>query len=192
MGGLVTIKASQAGNAQFYPAEVTRTFQVVDLQAIAPVIISRLTEDYPVQMPELMPYVLFARATIDESPALSISNIEYFANGSPITVQKQGEVYQALWTPSQFGNNQIEIRATGSNGVTTSKTYNINVSNTVVSQTVPTLNQAVIDFGTIGSQWYYGTYKMPQSVGAYDKITAKFNVTCPGVPGGCDDWDRLG
>lgn len=190
-GGMVTVKASQAGNAEFYPAEVSQTFEVVDLSAIQPQVISRLTEDYPVQMPELMPYYLYARAEIDESDVLSIQNIEFFADGQPVTADAAGSIYRALWTPSSFGNHLIEIKATGSNGVSSTKSYNINVSNTISTQDVITLNGAVIDMGTIGSQWYYGTYTLPQSVGSYDKIMAEFNVSCPNVAGGCDDWDRL-
>lgn len=190
-GGEVTIKASQSGSAEYYPVEVLRSFDVIDLQTIQPEVISRLTENYPVQMPELMPYYLYARASIDESDVLQVSNIQFYANGDLIESDNNGGVYRALWTPTSFGNHQIEIKATASNGMSTTETYSIDVTNQISTQDVLSLDGAVIDMGTLGSQWYYGTYTLPQSVGAYDKILAEFDVTCPNVPGGCDDWDRL-
>lgn len=191
LGGTVIIKASQSGNSDYYPAEVERAFDVIDLGTIQPVIISRLTEDYPVQMSELMPYFLYSSAEIDEPEVLNIEDIQFYADGELIPAEQGGNLYRALWTPSSFGNHKIEIRAIGSNGVSNSKNYTINVNNSISTQDVLTLDDAVIDMGTIGSQWYYGTYKLPQSVAAYDKILTEFDVTCPGVPGGCDDWDRL-
>ncbi|MGB6092239.1 MAG: hypothetical protein WBF83_00595 [Moheibacter sp.] len=187
LGGTVIIKASQSGNSNYYPAEVERAFDVIDLGTIQPVIISRLTEDYPVQMSELMPYFLYASAEIDEPEVLNIEDTQFYADGELIPAEQGGNLYRALWTPSSFGNHKIEIRAIWSNGVSNSKNYTINVNNSISTQDVLTLDGAVIDMGTIGSQWYYGTYKLPQSVSTYDKILAEFDVTCPGVPGGCDD-----
>lgn len=191
IGGIVTVKANQEGNSDFYPTEAIQSFEVIDLTNIQPQIISRLTEDYPVLMPELMPYYLYARAEIEEPETLNIQSIAFYADGELISSESSESIYRALWTPSSYGNHLIEIKATSSNGVITTNSYNINVSNNIATQDVLSLDGAVIDMGTIGSQWYYGTYKLPQSVNAYDKIMAEFNVSCPNVPGGCDDWDRL-
>jgi CubicO group peptidase (beta-lactamase class C family) len=50
---------------------------------------------------------------------------------------------------------------------------------------------ALIDWTSLGSQWAFGTFNLPQSVGVYENIIANFSVSCPNISGGCDDWDRL-
>ena len=190
--GTVTVRAVQQETATHYEAESIQTFEVVDITAIAPEIQTRLTESYPLEMPELYAYKLTAGAVIAEEEVLSVDQIQFFVNGELIETETANNSWFAWWTPSIYGTHSVEIRATANNGMVSSETYNIEVTNTIASQAVVTLQNAVIDLGSIGSQWFYGTYEMPQFVGAYDQILAEFNVTCPNVPGGCDDWDRLG
>ena len=52
------------------------------------------------------------------------------------------------------------------------------------------LEDIVIEFGGENSRWYYGTYNLPQFVGAYENLNAFLDVECPNIGGGCDDWDR--
>lgn len=190
-GGIVEVRAYNDGDADYYPVETFRTFQVVDLSLIQPEIFTRVTDAVPVEMPELRPYLLTASSEIEEEDTLSISQMQFFVNGMALETTAQAASYQAWWTPSEYGTHSIEIKSTASNGSTTTLTKNVDVVNSNSTQDVVTLEDAVIDFGTIGSQWYYGSYTLPQSVGAYSKITANFDVSCPNVPGGCDDWDRL-
>ncbi len=189
--GTVIVKARQNGDATYYPAEFTRTFDVVDLSLINPEVFSRLTNLKTIQMPILRAYQLYANATIAESPALSVSNIQFFVDGVLQTTTFSNNSYKCLWTPASYGNHLVEIKATGSNGNITTKSVTVNVVSAVSTVSTPTFQNAVIDWGTIGSQWYYGTYTLPQSVGAFNSIVANLSVTCPSVAGGCDDWDRL-
>lgn len=191
-GGTVKIKASQAGNSNYYSTEIIRTFEVVDLSQIVPDIKSRITNSYPLEMTSLSPYLLTASATIDESETLSVSGIKFFANGTELETKKVGEHYEAWWEPATYGSHNIKIIATASNNQESNKTITIDVVNNVSDRDVSTLTNAVIDWGTMGTQWYYGSYTLPQFVGSYNKIMANFKVTCPDVPGGCDDWDRIG
>ncbi|MBW7867348.1 MAG: discoidin domain-containing protein [Brumimicrobium sp.] len=191
-GGQVTIKASQAGDATYYPWEAVQTFDVVDLTTISPVITTRFIENEDVKMPTLSAYLLHAYASIDEPDALEISKVEYEIEGTKYLATLVDNSYQYWWTPSAFGPNEIKVIATASNGTVTTETYTLNVSNDIQDRSVMTFTNGVIDMGTIGSQWYFGTYDMPQFTGAYDEIIADFSISCPGVPGGCDDWDRLG
>lgn len=192
LSGNVIVQAFQEGDGTYYPATANTSFIVIDLSTFRPTVNTKLTGDYDLQMPSLNPYLFHTNAAIDEPDFLSITSVEYHINGEIIeTVNNNGD-YQAWWTPPAYGNYNVEVIATGSNGNTTIEIVHLNVTDAIVSQNVQTFNEAVIDMGTIGSQWYYGNYTLPQSVGAYDKIVANFSVSCPAVPGGCDDWDRLG
>lgn len=191
-GGVVTVKASQAGNNQYYPWESTHSFDVIDLTQIQPEISVRFTENQDVKMAELDPYKLYAYAVIDESEVLSITSVEYEIDGETHLAELKNGAYQYWWTPSQYGNNNIKVKATASNGMVKTETYNLNVSNSISNLSSVTFDGDVIDMGTIGSQWFYGSYELPQFVAAYDTILADFQISCPNVPGGCDDWDRLG
>lgn len=189
--GTVTIKASQAGDANYYPASAQTSFEVVDLSTYFPVVKTKLTDAYALQMPTLMPYLLYSNANIPEPTFLSISSVDYEINGVSLPTTLVNGSYQAWWTPPSYGSYTVQVKATGSNGNVDYDTLNLNVVNTISTQTVQTFQNNVIDIGTIGSQWFYGSYKLPQSVGAYNKIMANFSVSCPSVPGGCDDWDRM-
>ena len=191
VAGSVVVKATQAGNAAYYANEITKTFEVVDLTTIAPTVFSRLTADTNIHMPELKPYLLYANGEIDESQALTVNNIEFLVDGVVIPSHFSQGSFKAWWTPATYGSHSVEMRATASNGVLSSKTVNVTVDNVMASTSAQTFNNDVIDFGTIGSQWFYGTYTLPQSVSTFNQIIANFAVTCPSVPGGCDDWDRL-
>ena len=190
--GTVTVKASQSGNSNYYAWESTQSFEVVDLSIIQPEISVRFTENMDVKMEELDPYLLYAYANIDEPETLNITSVEFEVNGDWHTADQVGNVFQYWWTPTQFGSNSIKIRANASNGMSKTETYNLNVSNSISNTSAVTFAGGVIDMGTIGSQWFYGEYELPQFVGAYDEILADFQISCPNVPGGCDDWDRLG
>ena len=189
--GSVLVKASQAGNETYYANETLRSFEVVDLTAIAPSVFSRLTAETNIHMSTLTPYLLYANGEIDEAQALTVDNIEFLVDGVLIPSHFSQGSFKAWWTPATYGSHSIEMRATASNGVINSKTVNVTVDNVMASTTVQTFDNDVIDFGTIGSQWFYGTYILPQSVSTFNQIIANFAVTCPNVAGGCDDWDRL-
>jgi len=74
-----------------------------------------------------------------------------------------------LWTPASYGSHQIDISTTTANGDTASLTKNIQVTSTVSTRTVTTLQDVVIEFGGANNRWFYGTYTLPQFVGSYAK-----------------------
>lgn len=191
--GTVVVKAFQEGNPTYYAVEATQSFEVVDLSIIQPEVHSRLTDLEPIQMPNaLQPYLLYANATIDEPTALNISNIQFFVDGVLQTSSFSNNSYKCWWTPSSYGTHIIEMIATGSNGNTATKTTTVNVVNTATTNSFQAFDNDLINFdGTGASQWFYGTYTLPQYLGAYNSIIANFSVTCPSVAGDCDDWDRL-
>lgn len=190
-GGTVTVTAHSVGDEDYYPAYATQTFEVVDLNMVVPEVFTGLTEDLPIQMPQLMPYRLYANAQTAESEMLDIANITFEVDGQLLESLDNDGYFLAWWTPSSYGEHTIVITAISSNGMEAQIERNVVVTDQIETNSVVTLEDAVIDFGTIGSQWYYGTYDLPQSVGSYEQIVANFAVSCPSVPGGCDDWDRL-
>lgn len=190
--GTVELRAYNDGNENYYPAENRTSFIVIDLNEYFPQISSKLVDSYNLEMRELNPYLLHASAKIEEPDYLSVTRISYIVDGDTLATANINGDYQAWWTPSEFGNHTVLVVANGSNGNVAIDTVNVFVTNEFESQSVKTFDGDVIDMGTIGSQWFYGTYELPQFIGAYDTIIANFKVSCPDVPGRCDDWDRLG
>jgi len=191
--GTVVVRAEQAGDATWYPASATTTFEVLDLSTFFPVVSTKLSDAYPIEMPELRAYALHAAASIGEPDFNSITSVVFNADGTDIPAVLRNGAFQAWWTPSSYGPHTVTVTATASNGNTATETVDVNVVNTAATQTVATFDGDVINFdGSGASQWFTGSYTFPQSVGAYDQIMAHLTVSCPSVAGGCDDWDRLG
>lgn len=189
--GTVVVRAVQAGDGDWYPNSATTSFEVLDLSTYYPVVAPKLTAAYPVQMPALHAYPLYASASIDQPGFNSITSIAFHVDGQDLPTAFEGGSWLACWTPSGYGPHTVEVTAWANNGNSTTETVLVEVTNTIAGRTERTFDGAVIDMGTIGSQWYTGSYALPQSVGAYNTIMAHLIVTCPSVPGGCDDWDRL-
>lgn len=191
IAGTVVVEAYQSGDAMFYPASIQTSFNILDLALYYPEVKSKLTDSFDLQMPLLYPYLLHTSASIDQPNFLSITSVTYNINGITLNALNNDGDFQTWWTPSAYGTYMVYVTATGSNGNIDVDTLNITVSPTFATQNVQTFKDAVIDLGTIGSQWYYGSYALPQSVGVYDSIVANLHISCPSVPGACDDWDRL-
>ncbi|MEO8589815.1 MAG: peptide-N-glycosidase F-related protein [Flavobacteriales bacterium] len=154
-----------------------------------PVLTVKLTDAYPLEMAELRPYLLFAEASIDEPE--SITDVLFSVEGTDLSTIISNGAYAAWWTPASYGAHIVTVTTTASNGHTAAQSVVVTVSNTIADRTVATLDGAVIDWGSLSTQWYNGSYTLPQFAGGYDQIMAHLTVTCPSVTGGCDDWDRL-
>lgn len=189
--GIVEIKAIQEGDVDFYPSEATVFFEVIDLSLYYPEVTTRLIDVYPLEMPNLKAYPIYINSSIVVSDDLvELQQIDLEIGNDTFTAEEQDGFYYYLWTPSSYGIHTIDIHAIASNGNETVITRNVDVTDTNTSQIVGTLQDVVIEFGGENSRWYYGTYTLPQFVGAYDNIDAFFEVECPSISGGCDDWDR--
>lgn len=188
--GIVVVTASQEGNEDYYPIELTQSFEVVDLSLIYPEIRSSLTEDFPLQMASGMyAYPIYIHTSIDEAAMLTVDDVTIAVDGNTFPTGEGDGYRYFLWTPSDYGVHEVAITATASNGNDFTSTQSIDVVNTAANQNVTTLDHVVIEFGGVNSRWYEGVYTMPQHVGSYDQIMAFLDVTCPN--GNCDDWDRL-
>ena len=189
--GTVVVKADQAGNVSFYPASRNQSFEVIDLSLYNPSITTRLTEDYPLEMSSLEAYPIYMNASIGQPDFLNIDSITVEVGGQTYKAGQGNGYFYYLWTPSSFGTHLVKMTAHGSNGNDSTITRNITVSNSIVTQNVSTVSSVDIIFGGTNSRWFYGTYSLPQFVGAYDKIDANLTFACPSIANACDDWDRL-
>lgn len=154
----------------------------------APVVSTRLTEDYPLEMPSLKKYPIYINASVDAPD--EIDTVEVEINGTTYTAEAGTDLYYYLWTPDGYGDHTINITAKAMSGDETTITRTINVTSTVATQTVGSLQDVIIEFNGTNSRWFYGTYTFPQFVGVYSNINAFLEVECPAISGGCDDWDR--
>ncbi len=156
--------------------------------ATVPVLTTQLTEDYPLEMPVLKDYPIYINASVEEPDTMD--EVTITINGDTYTaIEKEGYYFYA-WTPSSYGSHEIVITAKATSGDETFIARNIAVTNTASSQVVETIKDVVIEFNGENSRWYYGYYTLPQSIGSYDSINGIFEVECPNIAGGCDDWDR--
>ncbi|PHR27337.1 MAG: hypothetical protein COA38_13375 [Fluviicola sp.] len=186
--GIVVVQVEQVGDGTYYGVIATQTFEVIDINIFYPIVSTRLTEDYPIEMPSLNSYTIYANASIEEPNLLSISSMEMEINGTVYQATDAGTHFYLMWTPPANGAYAINITATGSNGNETTITKNITVTDVVATQNVATMQDVVIEYGGVNNRWYTGTYTMPQHVGAYDQIVANLTIECPN--GDCDNWDR--
>lgn len=149
---------------------------------------TRLTEDYPLEMPVLKAYPIYMNASVDDPDSISEVNISI--DGTDYAADENIGFYYYLWTPDSYGSHEIIITAKTTNGDEATVTRNINVVSSASTQMVTSLEDVIIEFGGTNSRWFYGTYTFPQFVGAYNDIKAYLEVACPAIAGGCDDWDR--
>ena len=156
----------------------------------APGLTTQLSEDSNLEMPSLKPYVIYMNASVEDPDTIESVSLEI---GSEVfTAVEETGFYYFLWTPSTYGSHEIQITATTNTGGTTTISRALEVVQDSSSINVETLNDVIIEYTTdADSKWHYGTYTLPQSVGAFDTINATLTVECPDINGGCDDWDRL-
>ncbi len=189
--GIVEVKALQVGDSNYYPSEQLQSFEVLDLSTYYPEVNTRLTEDFPIEMESLKSFPIYLNASIEiQDGLIEIQQVDVEVDGQTFTAEEEEGFYYYLWTPESYGAHEVLIHTTATNGNITTITRNIEVTSDITSQTVASLQDVIIEFGGDNSRWYYGTYTLPQFVGAYNNLNASLEVECPNIPGGCDDWDR--
>lgn len=186
--GEVVVKASQAGDATYDPAEdLLNTFQVLDPNTFVPQIDPRSPLAGDVYVPSLSPIHLAAIAGINFPELFSVSNVQFEIDGETIPAKDWGNGhYTAWWTPPAYGSHTIAIIANNNYGA--AATTNVNI--TVVEETNDQSTLAVQDVllnATIASETVEA--ELPSYQGAFDQITATLEVKCP--DGGCGEWDRV-
>ena len=95
---------------------------------------TRLTEDYPLEMPTLRAYPVYLNAEVEEPD--SVTEVTLTINGEEFPAEIETGFYYYLWEPSSYGNHEIVMTAKTAQGEETTLTRNITVTNSVNSQVV--------------------------------------------------------
>ncbi|MHC1707290.1 MAG: LamG-like jellyroll fold domain-containing protein [Bacteroidales bacterium] len=186
--GEVKVRATQGGNGTYTPATpVINTFFVYDPATHLPEIDARNPLPGDVRIPSLKMLQLAAISTITVPELFQVQECHFLIDGVTIPAVNHGNNhFTGWWTPPAYGSYTISF--VSSNNYGHAKTENISIS--VIADTVDQdiiaaqgilLNTDVSSI-TVDAQ-------LPAFVGAFDKITATLQVSCP--PGGCGIWDRV-
>ena len=195
--GIVKLKATQAGNANWLPApDVVKTFEVVDPLAYEPeVTLRRPFEGTKVYMDELHPAMIVVSAYIEHPEVIKFTDITASVDGQEILLHTDypnnpdNGYYYGMWTPSSFGDYNMTVSVTQSGNKTTTFTNNFEVTYSIESHLdVVTVNGDLICDPSHHSA--KGDYVMPSHVGAFNEIMAHYDHNC--VDGHCDTYDRVG
>lgn len=186
--GMVVVKATQPGNAQYNAADpVIQNFMVLNPALHVPDIDLRNPLAGDVFVPSLSQIQLAAISTIKYPELFSVANLQFRINGQTIPAQNfWNDHFTAWWTPPSYGTFNLDILSTNNFGAVATKTVSINILPTTTDLAVdafsdiwlsPTLSSSTVDA------------ELPSYLGAFNKITATLRVKCP--PGGCGEWDRV-
>ncbi len=187
--GMVKVKASQPGNGEYAPAnDVINTFEVVDASAWYPALkVRRPAELTKVYMEDLQAVLFLAETSVEHPEVLSITSVEFSIDGQALTVLNNGNgYYAAKWTPPTFGNYTMQVKSTITEGNSTTKEINFEVTDQIEAFEVQTFAGETV---TPDNQIVTGTFIFPTFVGSFKEINSILTLSCP--PGGCDPYDRV-
>jgi hypothetical protein len=187
--GEVVVKAYQPGDTIFDSASpVVNTFNVYDPATHVPDIDIRNPLTGQVVIPYLKAIQLSTVASITVPELFNVSDVEFVINGVTIPALNHGNNhYTAWWNPPAFATYVMQVNAKNNFGATAVST----VGFTVIPDTA---DVQVIAFDSVWintdnpSKVVEG--ELPSYLGAYNKIMATLQVSCP-ASGGCGEWDRV-
>ncbi|MGK0377084.1 LamG-like jellyroll fold domain-containing protein [Patiriisocius sp. Uisw_017] len=186
--GEVTVKASQAGNADWDPAEdIFATFQVLDPAQVLveSKVLHPLNGD--VFAPSLIPLQIAVETSIEFPELFMVAEIIATINGEVVTlVNHENGFFSGWWTPTSYGNFDLEIEGTNNYGESTTAIQNFDMVQQATNITVMATDQVWVkgDIPTVTVE-----SDLPSSIGAFDQILGTLVIDCP--TGGCDPWDRI-
>ena len=195
--GVVKLKATQAGDANWLPApDVVKSFEVVDPYAYEPEVkIRRPYEGTKVYLNEIHPVMIVVSAYIEHAEVIKFTSIKASVDGQEISLQTDypndpdNGYYYGVWTPSGFGDFDMTVSVTQSGDKTTTFTNRFEVTNDIDNHldVVTLQGDLVCDPSHHSAK---GDYVMPSHVGAFSEILAHYDHTC--VNNNCDPYDRVG
>lgn len=188
IAGTVVVKASQAGDENYDPAEdVTVSFDVLDPNGVLvnTEILHPISAN--VYAPSLMPIKIAVRAGIEYPELFDIGSVTVTVDDDEVElVNHQNGFYTGWWTPDSYGNHELVVSSTNNFGAVgnISLTFNLqqNAQDITVNGTTQAWVKADIPVVIVESD-------LPSHIGAYDQILGTLIIDCP--TGGCDPWDRV-
>ncbi|MBV1923881.1 MAG: T9SS type A sorting domain-containing protein [Flavobacteriaceae bacterium] len=186
--GEVVVKASQAGNGTYDPAEdVYASFQVLNETLILPELTLLNPTAGTVRVPTLGPIPIALNASIEFPDVLSIESVEVTINGDNVSLtDHENGRYTGWWTPSAHGNQDIEITGTNNFGYSSVENIAINIVDNSQNVTVEAATDVWLNSDTFSEEV---EVTLPSFMGAYQNVTGNLIIECP--TGGCDPWDRV-
>lgn len=186
--GEVVIKAMQAGDGSYQPAEnVYASFFVLNPAEVS--VTSEILHPLSgnVYAPGLMPLQIAFKATIDFPELFSIDAVTATVDGTAVTLTDHGNgFFTGWWTPAAYGSHTLIVSGTNNYGANTDNTLTFNLNSTATNQNLNATNSILVDVNhPTGSE----TTNLPSHIGAFTQITGTLHINCP--TGGCDPWDRV-
>lgn len=191
--GNVVIEAYQEGNGEYYPASQRFSLQIQNPDNYSIALHTPIVESEPLVIPsDTLGYLLQGRAEIG-SAFNRITDMYFTVEDRRLETRFNPDngLAQAMFFPVGYGKYKIGIHATASNGSDTVVTRFLTVDSARETRMVRTFDELLINYPDPG-RTNGGVYVFPQHQGSYWRIKAKLDVQCPQIPGGCDDWDRVG
>ena len=194
--GVVKLKATQAGNANWLPApDVVKSFEVVDPYAYDPeVTIRRPYDGQVVYLDELHPVMIVVSAYIEHPEVVKFTEIKANIEGDEVILKTDypddpdNGYYYGFWTPNDFGLFSMTVSVTQSGEKTTTYTSDVHLINQLAGYDIVTMHGDLVCTPT--QHRARGEYAFPSHVGTIKNITAHFEYNC--VNGNCDTYDRIG
>lgn len=195
--GIVKLKATQAGNANWLPApNVIKSFEVVDPDSYTPeMTLRRPYEGTKVYLTEFHPVMIVVSAYIEHPEVIKFTEVKATINDEDIILHTdypddpENGYYYGLWTPSAFGNHQMTVSVTQSGGKTTTLTNQFEVNNQMDNTMEVVTMHGDLEC-TPSHHSAQGEYIFPTHVGVFNNIMAHFDYNC--INNNCDTYDRAG
>ncbi len=189
--GTVKIRASQAGDGTFNPAEdVNISFEVLDPEKYVPEIDGKSPyADAVYYVPELSPVLLSATANIGFPNLFSVEGMTFEVNGETLEAKDYGNgFFSAWWNPPAYGDYTLTIKSPNNYTGVAEQMINFSVAAEVSGNSVElkAMDKELINTGRPSAEV---EVELPCSVGAFNQLNAELVLECP--TGGCGEWDRV-
>lgn len=186
--GEVVIKATQAGDSSFQPAEsVFETFMALDPAEV--VVTSEILHPLSgtVYAPLLMPLQIAFKAGIEYPELFSVSEVTASVDGTSVSMVNHGNGYfTGWWSPTSYGSHTLTVTGTNNFGTDANNSVTFNLVSNATNQNVNATSSLLVN---VDIPTATQTTNLPSHIGAFTQITGTLHINCP--TDGCDPWDRV-
>ncbi len=188
ISGEVIIRASQAGDGSFDPAEDAYvSFEVLNPAEVLPEVEVLHPLAGAVYAPKLTPLQIGVSATIDHPELFDIDELTATIEGETVSLKDHGNgFFTAWWSPPRHGVYTVEVSAANNFGFQADTSYDIALLPTTTNKSVRAIDSAwvYIEVSSVTVE-----AELPSHIGAFTEIMGHLTIECPN--GDCDPWDRV-